>query len=596
MKNWIGCLSELNNNPEATCVEILEGLFQFLEFDGRPNLIDQVYSHSFPKGKLNLLIDRFISKLSGPVTQSNMDDSVEFRRMYWPVAFADGLGIVRIIADVAASWQPRGINVPVRETAIAHAACLAIDEVYKSNWYQAFHEAYDAVVFDVAPGRIFPIGTSLSKALTNALYGPTHRETPAPETKNQDHRVLKHVAFRTQDDLLLTVDLRLYGSDHDRHSMRYRQVAEGAAAAAQCNILESALDTQMSANEILREVALPLNMRPWNDSWPRLATGLLNRWDELRWTNAELNGHDVIREVHAGAANGNYSTTPTKASDPAEVQFERCMELIWLASNAMVDVLVLPELCLTPELQRRLIEGAIELSQKLHLPHLLVFGSSHETTSDGTSTRQQNVSKTLVMNAGRKSPLVDHFKFNPVRKFKGKRNAVDDECVTADEQLDCVEKRITICVGQSSSFCPLICKDCFHNQLTGLWSRLRPKFILAPALSPISGPFQNFAMTAASSGHCLAVIADNGIHEDDVDPGVPDRHRFSIFGTLAADQTGVTNAVHESPFRGKIPSLPRLLVLRWPTERVPNEVGVVSSMSGLAAQRDVAFVEVIPEP
>lgn len=563
MSKWGRLLAGMQSD-EATCVEVLEHILRYI--DSQKSIFEKIHQQEIEPDEFNELSKILQESLYYSASSSGLSEPGNH------IERSNGPGILNALSIAGDSWKRRkSIKSPLREVVLAYAAALVLDDVYSSEWIDAFRETYDSVEFEVEPGRIFPIASPFNRFLMLNRHGRMSRLSPGPDRRNTNHRVLSNVALRANGDFEILIDTRLYGSIHDRKSQELRILATALAAAEAASEKKSKKGEAISESTIsklLEEVGLPNSSETWNEHWPRMATAILNQWDELEWSIKPKNGHNLLKNVHPGKARKENSYIAHNGSDDWEIiQEERIFEVLQLASKEQVDVLVFPELCFTEKIQENVISHIKK--SKEHVPSLIVLGSVHIVEGEDENATQENISKTLVYTESGVSSIVAHRKFNPLTGFHAE--LPEGEKVIADEYLKPVRKRITLCVGPSSSFCQLICKDFLHTEIGSLWSSLRPKLILVPALSTVHGPFKDAATTAVSHGYCISVVADNGIRHDDLSPGNTNKRRFATFGILGCNESGAAGTLHEDAFKDKMPQLPRLLLLRWASEMVKDD-------------------------
>jgi hypothetical protein len=384
--------------------------------------------------------------------------------------------------------------------------------------------------FEVKVNEVFPKSPPFFEAFARRLYGSA-RLTPKANKRTGFELRPERIALHQSTQFQITVDTRLRN-----HQLETKTLTIPVSQKEKPKTSES-------------------NQSPW----PRLATGLLNLWQELDWDRDQNRINcDVIRNVSPRKASGENCFCDTGLSS-REIQLKRSLALLKKCNEMEIDVLVLPELCFDPELQDSMVETAIKKETGKY-PSILVLGSSHRCQGSGDDCKQRNLLKLVIRHPEAEAVVVDHYKFNPLTDF-------DDKGTIRHEQLDDTKNMITMVVGEHFSIVPLICKDFLHTRISELWPVMEPSLILVPALSVVSGPFFDAARTAATS-RIATVIADNGF-DSESSVAVRSAKNFAVFGLCGNDATGQTGIACEAKLTSQ-PKMPVLFCLTWHAE-APNQ-------------------------
>lgn len=188
--------------------------------------------------------------------------------------------------------------------------------------------------------------------------------------------------------------------------------------------------------------------------------------------------------------------------DP-EANAELVRDRLDTVARLNAQIVLLPELCLGPDLQRALD------SDFAHLPgsvDLLVAGSVHEVV-DGAP---RNVAR-LITGA---ATAEQHHKFN---RFVWKRDERD-----YTEGIEISPSVITLyaagggrsAAGHGWTFCPLICKDMIEPGVTELLEHVQPSMLLVVALSSTTAPFEARSAQLCSAAQTIVAVAN---HTPDAD-------------------------------------------------------------------------------
>ena len=445
----------------------------------------------------------------------------------YPVDVSNGPVLSQAIQEIINNEPFRYLNDPTQEdVATAYAMAIALDQIYGSRWVRELVEIHGKEEFEVNVNEVFPKSPPFFEAFARQLYGSA-RLTPKASKRTGFELRPERIALHQSKHFHITVNTRLR-----THQLETKT-----------------LTIPMSQKE--EPKASESNRSPW----PRLATGLLNLWQELEWDRVQNRyDSDVIRNVSPRKARGENCFCDTGLNS-SEIQLKRSLALLKKCNEMEIDVLVLPELCFDPGLQDSMVESA-KKNEMGKYPSILVLGSSHRCEGKGDDYKQKNLLKLVIRHPKAEAVVVDHYKFNPLTDF-------NDNGSIRHEQLDDTRNMITMVVGEHFSIVPLICKDFLHTNISEIWPVMEPSLILVPALSLVSGPFFDAARTAATS-RIATVIADNGFDsESSVTEG--SLKNFAVFGLLGNDATGQTGIACEAKLDSQ-QKMPVLFCLTWHAE------------------------------
>ena len=445
----------------------------------------------------------------------------------YPVDVSNGPVLSQAIQEIINNEPFRYLNDPTQEdVATAYAMAIALDQIYGSRWVRELVEIHGKEEFEVNVNEVFPKSPPFFEAFARQLYGSA-RLTPKASKRTGFELRPERIALHQSKHFHITVNTRLR-----THQLETKT-----------------LTIPMSQKE--EPKASESNRSPW----PRLATGLLNLWQELEWDRVQNRyDSDVIRNVSPRKARGENCFCDTGLNS-SEIQLKRSLALLKKCNEMEIDVLVLPELCFDPGLQDSMVESA-KKNEMGKYPSILVLGSSHRCEGKGDDYKQKNLLKLVIRHPKAEAVVVDHYKFNPLTDF-------NDNGSIRHEQLDDTRNMITMVVGEHFSIVPLICKDFLHTNISEIWPVMEPSLILVPALSLVSGPFFDAARTAATS-RIATVIADNGFDsESSVTEG--SLKNFAVFGLLGNDATGQTGIACEANLDSQ-QKMPVLFCLTWHAE------------------------------
>ena len=210
------------------------------------------------------------------------------------------------------------------------------------------------------------------------------------------------------------------------------------------------------------------------------ATGVLNWNDE--WTMDKI--------VDKGV---NYIVKVRPAADD---QWSRIEKLVKCAEAQKVDVLILPELCVCPDLQGRLIEH-FRSRKSEHLIRLLVAGSVHVFNGHPGPAEQQNEARVVLRNE--RNYGWSHRKF---QAFRDERKQ-EFELLRPPPPV-----QIHLYLGRNLSIAILCCKDFLSDAVVGLLHELQPTHVFVPAHSVKTDLFSTHAGRLAVCAQSRVVIAN----------------------------------------------------------------------------------------
>jgi hypothetical protein len=191
-----------------------------------------------------------------------------------------------------------------------------------------------------------------------------------------------------------------------------------------------------------------------------------------------------------------FGVRPTSA-DAIE---QRITAIVEAASKRSVDLLLLPELCLTEDMHDRLTDSAAFRQ----IP-FVIAGSYHTPNTVGPGDNQA----TLFV---RGRPLATHHKFRPVIF----RDRVEDDGARApkpiarQEHLHASEARITLLASGDWSVAMLICKDAMENAVHDLLRDLAVQLVLIPAMSPKVEDFADLGNLLGRDPQSFTLVANLG--------------------------------------------------------------------------------------
>jgi hypothetical protein len=192
--------------------------------------------------------------------------------------------------------------------------------------------------------------------------------------------------------------------------------------------------------------------------------------------NVTLGEFDLEQE----ASQHFFGVAPQDSAEQSR-QLEAALEK---AAQLGIEILVLPELCLDPDLQESLS------SSLARFPSLkvVVVGSVH-TVADGV---RRNRSRILV--GGRGNAIVDkHYPAEIGRRI--------ERIVGATE--------FTVWTSPFVSLAVLICRDALAPDLNNLVQRLGVNLLLIPAMTPQIGGFLGILNSVSCENQGFAVLANN---------------------------------------------------------------------------------------
>jgi predicted amidohydrolase len=183
--------------------------------------------------------------------------------------------------------------------------------------------------------------------------------------------------------------------------------------------------------------------------------------------------------------------------DPAALT-DRIRAVVETAERRAVDLLLLPELCVTAEMHASLIAaGTFD-----RLP-FVVAGSHHNPPGVGPGHNEA----TLFV---RGHPIASHRKFRPVI-LPDRYDDAGCACeVIRQEHLRVDESRISVLVTGDWSVATLICKDAIENAVQDLLRELAVQLVLVPAMSPTTEDFADLARLLGRDPQSYTLIANTG--------------------------------------------------------------------------------------
>ena len=426
---------------------------------------------------------------------------------------ADGPAIIEIVVKVLTHF-PQFNDQPV----ILRGLAEALDKHFAKAWTSLFRRRCspdDTLI--VSRLSAFPIIRSEALSAAREKFG-SWQVSGNPQTLNDSPSMLENVGLLTHDTHDVRYDFSMWGKD----------------------------DAVWESGDL-----------------PEYATGLLNHREEIGWDYCTENSQRCFIRVQPRGAKACLSradATPTNRDDWQEVQIARAKSLIAQAARERVHVLVLPELCVTTEMQEELAQFSNAYSH----PTVLVLGSAHDCRDSGGCTEQQNVLRMQVK--GRDLATIYHRKFEPLR-VKERKGSQSDVTI---ELLSKTTRTITILATKRLSLLGLICKDFLMHTTRQVVGQLSLGHILVPAYSDKTAPFQVAGGSLAMANQTIVVIADNGI--SNVELGrikkrtSPSKQakKFATFAMFAQHSACPAAAVcHEPEWSGGFPALPVLMRLQW---------------------------------
>lgn len=177
---------------------------------------------------------------------------------------------------------------------------------------------------------------------------------------------------------------------------------------------------------------------------------------------------------------------------------EQAIRDVLTAAEHQVDLLLMPELCLSSELYEALLaSGALA-----RIP-FVVAGSHHSPAGRGPG---QNQASLFV----RGKAVATHRKFRPVI-FPDR---LDDDGGSANvqrhEHLDVEDSRITVLFTGDFSIATLICKDVMDNAVQDMLRELAVQLVLVPAMSPKTEDFADLAQQLGRDPQSFTLVANFG--------------------------------------------------------------------------------------
>jgi hypothetical protein len=186
--------------------------------------------------------------------------------------------------------------------------------------------------------------------------------------------------------------------------------------------------------------------------------------------------------------------------------WDRLVQVVRLGARCKVSILILPELCLTPDEQDRLLT-LLRTDRDLRKSSLriVVAGSVHRYTEDPDGDQVNDVRTALMSGRPEVFPhVVSHKKFNAFVDRKQKPWVRE----LLRNPHDLGSGKITIHVGKGRSLVTVCCKDflCEHSQ--AMLAQLQPTHVLVPALTPKLWPFNPRAFNLATLTRGDVVVAN----------------------------------------------------------------------------------------
>lgn len=204
--------------------------------------------------------------------------------------------------------------------------------------------------------------------------------------------------------------------------------------------------------------------------------------------------------------------------------------LVATAERRGVDLLLLPELCLTAEMHAALV--ATHAFGRLPF---VVAGSHHSPSGVGPGQNEA----TLFAH-GR--PIASHRKFRPVIFPDRFDDTGATRQVARQEHLRVDESRISVLVTGDWSVAVLICKDVMENAVQDLLRDLAVQLVLVPAMSPKTEDFADLAQQLGRDPQSYTLVANTGETVAIIGtPALSNRvksHRYSGEALLVFDRRG----------------------------------------------------------
>jgi len=209
-----------------------------------------------------------------------------------------------------------------------------------------------------------------------------------------------------------------------------------------------------------------------------------------------------------------------------EEQSRRLLSVLQLAESEGIRLLVLPELCWTPELRTGIEE---HLAPRMDKHGLIVIGSGHLTECG--VRRNRSVAHSAAF--GARSWV--HDKMERYTDADGKEEDIEPA------------SRLQVCYVGEASFVTLICKDFFHLKVQEVLREVRPSFVFVSALSNSSTNFWTTAKELVQRTQATVLVANTPHHalESEIRALVVTPRKDDVPSPLYAQCQGVGLAVHE---------------------------------------------------
>ena len=186
---------------------------------------------------------------------------------------------------------------------------------------------------------------------------------------------------------------------------------------------------------------------------------------------------------------------PIQPRDP-DSQQERIEQIIELAAERSSALVVLPELCLTPEISAAVADLVYDLPD----PQLVVAGSFHADAGEGP------VNVAVGLMAGTRRQL-QHSKNVPFTDEVGMRRP-SKEGIRSQEPL-----RLTIYPADRFRFALAICRELLDENVRRIYDRMAVNVLAVPALSAKTTGFRDAVAARVAQSQAVTIVV-NGPLED----------------------------------------------------------------------------------
>jgi len=338
----------------------------------------------------------------------------------------------------------------------AYAVAGVIDRRYKNSLFTPVRNRYDAVPGNgpdrcrIRANQLIPLRRD--PGLSELTHNPFHGRTPTRDTS----------------------------AGTDPRSLCFCMLAPDFCG-------QNNIEVCMSVSQFQE---LDLALRPRHRI--RFGVAVLNWADEWLFPTRTLSGGQFFVGVRPDVADLRH----------------RVQRIISLAVTKSVDVLMFPELCVSPKEQEYLVRWFKSVENETNI-RMLVAGSAHWINEGGDSSavKQSNRIQAVIggahlypMRARFARTILSTLQHDKFEAFRFKRKDQSGESVETKELLRPTARRITYSVGAQQSVVLMCCKDFLDKNTMAVLEQLQPTFVFVPSLSVKNDRFQDHAGHLANRG------------------------------------------------------------------------------------------------